>query len=261
MFRSRSSVTLFGMVSLALGPLLLSSSKVLACSCQSPPPPCYSYWQSDAVFVGRVSKIARVEDSYFERVEVSVEESFKGMDFPIALTDNFPTSCSFSFEEDQRFLFYTSISKNRPDFFGAGLCTGTKLYSADLVDFEFLRAVKNGESNYWIWVTIPGGFNYDGVQGVKAEVIGKKGRLTGESDKDGNIKILVPGSGKYNVRVWIPKGKEWSGALRYDEAQRNEQTKIFKGGGKNRAGRYMDFSVDVTANRCGWIYLPLMSSN
>lgn len=261
MFRSRSSVIILGMVSLALVPLSLLSSKVFACTCQSPPPPCYSYWQSDAVFVGRVSKIARVEDSYLERVEVSVEESFKGMDFPIALTDNFPTSCSFSFTEDQRFLFYTSISTSRPEYFGAGLCTGTKPFREDLGDFEFLRAVKNGESNYWIWVTIARGFDNDGVQGVKAEVIGKMGRLMGESDKDGNLKILVPGPGKNSVRVWIPKGKEWSGALRYDEAQSNYQIKILKGGSKNRAGRYMDFDVDVTANRCGWIYLPLMNSD
>lgn len=245
-------------------PILLLSllpTKVMSCTCEIAPPTCYQYWREDAVFVGQIVAVEPDENFVNERVNVKVVENFKGTSRPLATTYNYNTSCSFRFVNDQKFLFYTGLDEKDQSQFGTSFCSRTRRFSDDLIDLEFLQAVKEKRSTFWIWVTVTGAFPGVPMSNVRAEIIGRKDKLTGVSDESGDLKIVVPGEGKYRVRVWIPKGKEHSGSLRLDEQIRNEQFKIYRGAGKYRKKPFVDFEVDVTANHCGWIDLALMSMN
>lgn len=248
------------LLSLPLSLVALSNS-AFACSCEIPPPPCVQYWRTDTVFVGKVANVESNTSELFPKVTVGVEENYKGMNFGTAITVNFPSSCSFTFNSGERFLFYGSLDKKNPNTFGAGFCSGTTLFQKDLGDIEFLDGLKNKKSTYWIWATVSKDYFDTPAQGVLAEVLGIKPKLTAQSDQNGDLKIVVPKPGKYKVRMWLPKGKEWSGSLRMDEQLRKRQQEIWRGGGKSRKGRFMDFEVEVANNRCGWIDLPLMNNN
>ena len=229
----------------------------LACTCEIPPPPCYEYWRTDAIFVGKISKIDRSPEKPFPEVVVSVEENFKGLDTKTAITGNFPNSCAYDFIEGDRFLFYANINGNDPFKFGTSFCTRTTHYDSRLVDLEFLDAVKAKESKYWVWVTARS--NGKPLAGLRAKVIGAGKGLEEVSDADGNIKITVPKKGKYKVRIWFPKGKELSYFLRLDEKIREEQQSIRRGAGGYRTPKFhYNFEVEVLPNRCGWIDFPIV---
>jgi hypothetical protein len=92
---------------------LLFVVRVSACICDVPPPPCYEYWRTDAVFVGSVSKVLHDPDNPADvKVTVNVEKNFKGMTFREATTENFGHSCAWDFKEGQRFLFYAGLNRN-----------------------------------------------------------------------------------------------------------------------------------------------------
>lgn len=237
-----------------------SSTVAIACSCETPPP-CVQYWRNDAVFVGKISKVSNSAEGSFPNVSITVEENFKGMRFSSVVTGNEPSSCSFDFHEGQRYLFYGTNDKKQADHFGTSFCSRTRIFEPNLPDLQFLRSIKNNESTYWVWATITGGSYDHTTSGIAGEVLGVKSKLSGQSDENGDLKIVVPGAGKYKVRIWVPKGKEHSGTLRYDEELRTQQHKIWRGGGKTRKGRFMDFEVEVSSNHCGWIDLPLTNSN
>ena len=73
-----------------------------------------------------------------------------------------------------------------------------------------------------------------------------KKKLTGVSDKSGNLKILVSREGKYKVRLYIPRG------ARFNVSLYEGQQEIFKGGGPDIKTPYLDYEVEVKNNQCGW---------
>jgi hypothetical protein len=241
--------------------IFVSSTVAIGCSCEPPPPPCLQYWRDDTVFVGKISKVAFGLEGSVPDVNVAVEENFKGMNFSSAVTSNDLTSCSFDFHEGQKYLFYAKISEKQANHFGTGYCSRTRIFESNLPDPQFLRSIKSQKSNYWVWATINGGFLDHTRGGIAAEVLGIKPKLSGQTDENGDLKIVVPGAGKYKVRIWLPKGMEWSATLRFDEELRSQQQKTWRGGGKTRKGRFMDFEVEVSSNHCGWIDLPLTNTN
>lgn len=235
---------------------LLFVVQVNACICDVPPPPCYEYWRTDAVFVGSVSKVIEDPDNPADvKVTVSVENNFKGMMFREATTENYGHSCAWDFEEGEKFLFYAELNKNDRSQFGTHFCHRTQKYKDDLTDFEFLNAVKEGKETFWIWATIRSSLGDTGVNGVRAELVGSNGRVAGISNEAGDIRLVVPGEGRYKVRVFTPKGMSPSGAMRNDQTLWKEQRDIMRGGSAKDG--YIDYEVDVRSNRCGWIDLSL----
>src|SRR4029078_7564789 len=111
------------------------------------------------------------------KVSVNVETNFKGMAFTEATTANYGHSCAWDFKEGDRFLFYAGLDKNNLSDFGTSFCHRTRRYSDNLVDLDFLNAVKKHEDTFWIWATIRSGYGDEGLKGVRAELIGHKEKI------------------------------------------------------------------------------------
>lgn len=247
---------LIAQIAVCLAIVSLVSTTAEACTCEAPPPPCYEYWRTEAVFVVKVSKVSTNLDNPVDiRVDISVEQNFKGMSFSMAQTANYGHSCAWTFKEGDRFLFYAGLNKANLADFGTNFCTRTRRYDDSSSDLEFLNAVRTGEKKYWVWATVTGGMSGTPIRGVRAEIIGIREKISGLSDENGDIKLSVPNEGTYKVRIFVPKGKSPAGLLRNDQTLQEEQHRIQRGGSQKK--RYLDYEVQVKPNRCGWIDLPL----
>jgi hypothetical protein len=250
--KKRKSFLLASLLNLAL-PIM-----IFGCICEMPPPPCYAYGRIDTVFVGQVSNVSEDRSEYSPKVEVLVEENFKGMNSKLAITRNEPHSCAFRFQKGDRYLFYGYLDDNNPFQFSTYSCTRTTKFRDDLDDWEFLRNVKESRPMHWIWISASNGYDTP-FKGLRAKIISGDNKLEGVSDEDGNIKFEVPKNGKYRVRIWVPKGKQFSFILRQNKEIRDEQRLLYKGaGGKVGSTLHMDFEVDVQDNRCAWIDFPVL---
>lgn len=244
----------------------LSALVVEACTCNLPPPVCSEYWEIDDIFVGSITKVYRPEDAVQERVDVKVEESFRGMDFSIAHTYNYGHSCAFTFSEGSTYLFYAAHDKDKPNEFGTSFCMRT-LRDGDAEftsDLEYLRSVKAGKSLFWIWGTISK-IGYDmPFPGIRVTLLDQKGRIEGTSDARGDVKIEVPGPGKYRVRVHLPPSAKGFNYLIPNDIKRWEKHRKQIVGTKLKGrNRYVDYEVDVAANKCGWfdVSIPTPDQN
>ncbi len=219
-----------------------------ACRCFTAPPPCYNYWKVDAVFVGTVKNVENEspENNFMPKVEVEVEQNFKGMKSKKAITQNYGHSCAWRFGKDSKFLFYGNLDEKEENYFSTHYCTRTQHFEENLTDFDFFKALNSSTPNYWIWGTISRGDLNSGIQNVNAEVFDNKKKLSGFSDKNGDLKIVVSKEGKYIVRVYVPKGAT------FNISQWEEQHQLFKRAGKNKKGRYLEYEVEVKNNQCGW---------
>ena len=235
--------------------LVLCSLVVDACTCNIRPPVCWEYWKTEDIFGGTVTKVYRPENEYEETVEVNVAEAFRGMNFRAATTRNYGHSCAHTFSQGETYLFYASHDRDNPSVFGTSLCTRTagKDDSTYTSDLEFLRSVKAGQSLYWVWGTLSA-IGYD-EPFSNIRVTLQNGRKTVEavSNENGDVKIEVPGPGKYRVRVHLPPSADGVNYLSSNDMNRwqsqRKQIVAEKYTGKNR---YVDYEVTVAANRCGW---------
>jgi hypothetical protein len=220
------------------------------CRCGTIPPPCYSYWESEAVFAGRVKRVFKDAEFPFNKVEVDIEENFRGMPFKTAFTYNAGTSCSWTFAEGENILFYAGVNKKSPNEFGTGYCTRTTSYSTNLIDFDFFKQLKSTTPNYWIWGTISQN-ETEPLEGIKAEILSNGKKITGISDKDGNLRIRVSKAGTYRIRVFLPQNVFLIPPQEYIEGKMNLK-EIIKSG-----THYVEYEVEVKNNKCGWFDTPV----
>jgi hypothetical protein len=134
-----------------------------------------------------------------------LDESFRGVKGSLLSTFNYGHSCAHTFKVGESFLFYGGLDANQPKQCGTSLCHRTAPLKDDLVDFEFLRAVKDNHPVYWVWGTISE-WGYDSpLKDIRAEVLGQGKKIEGVSNIDGDIKLEVSKPGTYRVRIHLPK--------------------------------------------------------
>lgn len=233
---------------LLMSVLLVMPADLLACTCEPPPPPCYAYGESDAVFIGEIKNISpnALNPGFLDKVEVGVIQSFKGMTYKTAYTHNSGHSCMWTFHKGQKLLFYVNTNDKDKNLFGAGLCSRTSRFDEGLSDFNFFKSLADTTPRYWIWGTTFRDWGGGPIQGIRAEVLDNKRKVIGVSDINGDLKISVSKEGKYKVRVFTPKGA----SLAFP--QREEQRKILKATKLEARKPYLEYEVDVKTNQCGW---------
>ncbi|HMT07086.1 MAG TPA: hypothetical protein PKA82_03710 [Pyrinomonadaceae bacterium] len=235
---------------------VISGTIAHACECEIKQPVCYEYPQTDAVFVGEVTEISDDPNIFPTAVKVKVIENFKGMLFASANTWDKMTSCSYSYKKGEKFLFFAGIGENDNSFFSAGLCSRTSRLSEDSADIAQVRLMSSGQSKFTIWATVNRSINVP-IQGVEAEVINPKLHLMAKSDSNGDLKIEVPNSGKYLLRVWSPKGKVWIPGFIPKQGGFFDQAAMIRKNGRTRKGEFRDIEIEVKENRCGWVNVSL----
>jgi hypothetical protein len=230
--------------------------------CEKPPPPCVAFSESEAVFVGTVKNV--IQDNETEpipKVEIEVEQNFRGMKSKTAFTYNYSHSCAWTFEKGEKFLFYGSLAEKDENYFSTHFCTRTQEFDEKLIDFEFLNSLNNPTPNYWIWGTITkisdtSYLGHQPLQGVKAQVFDNKNKLVGMSDVNGNLKISVSKEGLYKIRVFPPKGTSLD-SDKFINSAFFEKRKTLKNYNFDKMKPFVEYEVEVKANKCGWFYLPL----
>lgn len=243
--------------------ILISNQISFACSCFITPPPCYAYSQYDAVFVGTVKETKFDKNSFPPiKTTISIDKSYKGVSNEILYTETGATSCDFEgYSENKKFLIYGNLYEKDKTYFSTSYCSGSKIYDENLIDLDFLSQLNDSKPIYWVWGTITKSSkeNYGSIQPlayVQATVIDSNQRIVGTSDKNGNIKISVSKAGIYKVRVFPPKGTQLDGSSLYNSSfKEHYQTLRDYNFRKNKP--FVDYEIEVKANKCGWFYLPL----
>jgi hypothetical protein len=123
-----------------------------ACSCMASGPPCQSFFQVQAVFIGTVRSITpgpRVP-AVMENVRIEFEDAvaFRGVEGPEqAVMTSVPdgASCGYPFKEGERYLVYAYRSKAGGPLF-TGTCTRTKPVSEAADDLVFLKSLSDASS-------------------------------------------------------------------------------------------------------------------
>ena len=181
---------------------------IQACQCREYGAPiCAQFWRSDAVFVGQVIDIKplkKTPDNVYTYLMVRfvVEESFRGVSGPRVSVATATTMCDTKFKKGKRYLVYASLDDNTNQFF-TGMCTGTTL-AADIDDsLKELRKLTQREGEESISGRIKT-HRYQGLPGVKIEVIGKDKTFNTMTTKHGYFSLSVADPGSFTVRVTMP---------------------------------------------------------
>ncbi len=227
-----------------------SSTIVFGCSCEIRPPACFEYTRTPNVFLGTVESVNHVEGAFAETVEIEVTESFRGETPRRVYTNNQTHSCSHRFEKGDRYLFYGSMVNGR---FATSLCTRTAKESVAAADLGFLRSVNRGETFFWLAGTMSEAGYAVPLADISASILNVRPKMKAVSDPNGNLVFDVKGPGKYKVRVHLPQGRtDVNGLVRNDFALWELNRKQIIGGRHRGNNPYVDFEVNVEANRCGW---------
>lgn len=243
--------------------IIFNYQNAIACTCFIKPPPCYVFSDTEAVFVGTVKEIKRTEESPFAKIKLEVNKDYKGVTGNSIFTQEFGTSCDFeTFKEGQKYLIYGNLGDDNKNFFATSYCSRSRIYKDNLIDLDFLNSLSNSKPLNWIWGTITKNSreSYSGhrpLQGIQVQVIDDKKKLVGISDENGNIKIPVSKAGKYKVRVFPPRGISLDLNEIVNTQYREEQLKILKNYNFETKKPFIEYEVEIKANKCGWFYLPL----
>jgi hypothetical protein len=173
---------------------LLSPSAAFSCSCIGSGPPCQSFGNTAAVFVGTPIEVKQTTGKLTEGRDreyplriftFRVDEPFRGVNAAQieVRTGMGGGDCGYEFNLGERYLVYAGFNSEN-GVYGTSICTRTRSVSEAAEDFDYLRGLKNRE---------PGAI-------LSGEVRRHRPNLeTGETQRLGpmtNIEISVTGEGQ-----------------------------------------------------------------
>jgi hypothetical protein len=209
---------------LVLATLLVAPAYVCGCSCAGPNPVCSAYWQSPAIFRGRVLEQALIGDTKTTvknldgttstivspgqiRVRFSVLEMLKGEPQPeiVVLTKEQGSACGFQFEDGREYIVFTDGGE------GAGELWTTKCSRTHALvpgendaDLAWMRALATAPDGATIFGDVrPPGAVFSGS--TMLTVRGPENHEVAPDDKGHYVLSgLVPG--QYHVSATAPPG-------------------------------------------------------
>lgn len=238
--------------------ILFSFQSIFACRCEVTPPPCYEYSKSDAVFIGTVKEIKRNEIEPEAKIKLEVNKNYKGANGSFIKAKTFGSSCDFeTFTIGKKYLIYGKHVNKNKDFIYTNYCSRSTLFKPNLIDLDFLNSLDPSKPSYLIWGTITFPFNKP-YKVVQTKVFDDRGHLVGTSIENENIKLYVSKAGKYKVIAYPPKdmGVNLGEIL---NSQFQYKLKEIKNYDLNKKKPFVEYEVEVKANKCGWFHLPLLN--
>ena len=199
--------------------IAFTNTSIFACySYGNNSPACYEYYESDAVFVGKVKDI---DDKL--KVTFVIEESFLGVETDeIEVFDTFV--CGFgAFMVGEKYLVYAKKNKLSNSILSipkeALWVTGTSKiieFPKAEKDVEELREFfKKTDASIYGWANI---YNRKNLLKTKVTISGNNQTYEVESDRSGKFDLGNLPLGKYIVKADIPKGYKDN----YDEQPKRE---------------------------------------
>jgi len=197
--------------------VLLRGAPIEACSCIESGPPCQTYFQVDAVFVGAVRTITELDAPpdpmpFRQRlVTFTVERALRGLEgASVAVTTGLGGGdCGYPFKPGERYLVYAYKAKDGQ--LRTGICSRTRPISEAAEDLQFidtLRTAKPGGRVSGVvkhWERDLAGNEprqYPPLSFVPVQVNGSGGGGQAETDEQGRYEITGLRPGKYEVQVF-----------------------------------------------------------
>jgi hypothetical protein len=209
--------------------LLLATTMALACSCADMGAGvCQTYWETPAVFSGRVVQIDDVkrgtEESYFltKKVKFAVIDAFRGVTGETLdiYTGSGGGDCGYNFELNESYLVYAWDNEGKPS---TGICSRTRRLTDAAADLAYIRGLADAK---------PGGRVYGLVRQYLAQrenderkpnpsipnipvfIENEKNRFETVTDSSGDFRIDGIPAGKYTVTAKPPPGFDTRGTSR-----------------------------------------------
>jgi hypothetical protein len=204
--------------------LALSISDVKACTCGFVGPPCEEYWQSQAVFAGKVIKKSTfyVEegegDSRYKYQQVlvrfSIEQVFKGVagDEVEIVTGLSGGDCGYHFKDGESYVVYAIRSGRDKSRLYSGICNRIKLVAEADEDFAYFRAIPEsgiGGLVYGRVKKLTGPLSFETryketyLDNIKVTIEGNGRKFETTTNKDGYYQVSGLTPGQYNVNAGI----------------------------------------------------------
>ncbi|HEX8847179.1 MAG TPA: hypothetical protein VF791_21220 [Pyrinomonadaceae bacterium] len=212
------------MVMLAV--LSLGGENARACSCFAGGPPCQSYVNTQAVFVGTPTEVTRTtvklksgdrEYDYAQRLfTFRVEEAFRGVDAAEVrvATGQGGGDCGYNFQIGERYIVYANRMEGT-DFYGTSICTRTRPLSEASEDLEYIRgfakrdpgAVLSGEvRRYRRNLETEQTEQLGPLSDIEILIVGAGGKtFKARTDEEGRYKLTGLAPGKYKVKPLLPE--------------------------------------------------------
>lgn len=211
--------------------LLLVPAHLLGCTCSGPDPICSAYWQSKAIFRGRVLEqtlISHTETSVknldgttstvvspgYYRVRFSVLEMLKGepQQQKFVLTHEQESACGFPFAEGGEYVVFSSSDEATGELW-TSKCTDTHALEAgkedaDLLWMRALATAPDGATIYGRFLLPPGLARLSGPASLAFRGPEIRGVIPDESGRYA-LNRLLPG--EYTVSAAVPPGFTSSG--------------------------------------------------
>lgn len=234
-------------------PLIVRSAP--ACQCLELQPPCAAYWQADAVFVGSVTDITPSFDDLESsmragrrKVRFSLEESYRGTGGSEAVLANGVESCEYRFEVGKKYFVYAYRNPEDNTLSTHG-CSRTSAAPNATEDLAYVRTLSETRLSQDISGVIQED-RHTPVKGVKIVADGRRRRLQSVSDGEGKFKIMIPGAGRYSVRVFLPRNASVAGPM-----PQTERVSSVAASGKHTIVEYV---LDIQDGGCEFLVVPVV---
>ncbi len=227
-----------------------------ACSCYPSASPCYTFQQSQAVFVGVVTSVTQDNIvqmlgerklSYGQKVvQFTVEESLKGVATKTVdlVTGMGGGDCGYSFETGERYLVYAHKRESPTNIrgtplvlvaggtslsipLGTRLCSRTQPLKYAVDDLELIRALNAGKPETRIFGRVfdltrqpndPPLYPVRPMAGITVKAENENDHYETQTDNDGRYQFRNIKPGKYKVAVVLPDGYTLPGSGGYFKA-------------------------------------------
>jgi hypothetical protein len=116
-----------------------------SCGCaRGAPAPCAGYWDSVAVFVGRVDSVKRTTGG--RTIRFTILEGFRGVGSSTVdvITGPAGQPCALTFRVGREYLVYAARAGGAADALTTSVCTRTREVEDAAADVSYARAVKDG---------------------------------------------------------------------------------------------------------------------
>ncbi len=219
----RARVLLFGAAVLFV---LLTSGRVLACSCGGGGQPCQEFGAAAAVFVGTVTDVRTQEAKSVE--EARREPGWMPVVFKFAVVQPFSGvsgaevevstgsgggDCGYEFKRGETYLVYAYGGREGKPL-ATGICTRTRPVSEATEDFEFLRGLAGRGPGVSLDIMVARSLDVvqsgetrplGGLAGARLSVEGAGESREVRTDAEGRARLTGLKPGTYKVRLSLPE--------------------------------------------------------
>ena len=139
---------------MGLGPAAAEGMDTTRCTCMSPKrPTCEVWWQTAAIFLGRVTQLRTVTEEVDGEVQIKILATLRVQERWRTTEDNREVivatgagggDCGFQFAENRTYLVYANQSA-RTGRYETGICSRTALAREAETDLTYLRSLETAE--------------------------------------------------------------------------------------------------------------------